>query len=155
MLEGRNPPGEIQAVVHWAGKIRLQGFVVKKTNSPDRKSNTMDHWTCSITLLGTSRRQDPKGGAKLYGFGGFAIDSLELHLFNYDDLTILIAKGSILKPPTEVPRWRSVCVAANSSHQNLGFENRGKRKCLPRCRFPKPPRELPKHPRFLAVGFKI
>jgi hypothetical protein len=96
-----------------------------------------------------------KGKMELNGFKGFAVKSLDSPLFNYNNLTILSAKGSIPNPPTEASRWRNVCGDANLSHRNQGFENRGKRKRLPQRRFPKPPRELLKRSRFLTVGFKL
>jgi hypothetical protein len=37
---------------------------------------------------------------ELNSFGGFAVNSPESHSFNYNNLTILSAKGSVPNPPT-------------------------------------------------------
>jgi hypothetical protein len=95
-----------------------------------------------------------KGKMELNGFGGFTVN-----LSNHTRLTTqshdFECDGLDSKSPIEAPRWRNVCGATNLSHRNLGFENRGKRKRLTQRRSPKPLRELPKHPQFLVVGFKI
>jgi hypothetical protein len=139
-------------------KIRPRGFIIRKTKLLGRKPNTLGCWTYSITLLvtkGTQRKMWSEKKMELNNFGGFAVKSSESHLFDYNNLTILSTKGSIPNPPTEAPQWQNVCATANLSHRSLGPKNRGKRKHLSRCRFPRSSQELPKWPRFLTVGFKI
>jgi hypothetical protein len=43
---------------------------------------------------------DLKSNVELNGFGGFAVDSPESHLFDYNNLAISSMKDSITNPPT-------------------------------------------------------
>jgi hypothetical protein len=66
-------------------------------------------------------------------FGGFAVNSPESHLFDYNNLTMLSAKGSILNPPTRT--FAKTHLARASRLPRVG----DRRPLNPSCRRPSPP----------------
>jgi hypothetical protein len=51
MLGTTKPPGETQTKTDWVGEIRPWGFVTRKTNPPNRDSNTSNRWAYLVALL--------------------------------------------------------------------------------------------------------